>query len=1129
LDTEGAVSDRTVFILPPDPSDLPEGKEYRNSTLEKFDHSLFKDKPDIENDELPNAPEKLITPASSLAKRTKQEIRSAVKIARKHVDSPLLWAKCLLATSYSIWFIHLPSMVLHDKGSISTLRRGYHLLERMQRLRLHPVDEICYRVMMQLCGIYSQPVLAVKVLFEMRRCGVHPNAVTYGYYNKAVLESEWPHGIASSSQLLWHKLRNVLTAVWLFKQAGRAKRLKEEDAVSQASLESGVSQNEEHDVDGTGSKESGLDKNGSKESGMEEKPEDSAEADCRNSSGSHSDVGYASMNEHAGVLETNEIDIDGKIGADSNSSGKTLERTRSYSIVKPPVTRTLSSEEDYDTCEGTDETIVASDQPDRTSIQNIWDEDPENKEEKNEKPRVVKYTDIRNKFPNLLNKEKSSGPARTLFRQESSESQYLEQVRGFIEGSPSSRTNSEGVSSRGGSENRDYSETSAKSGSSESLEILDSLPESPEKCIKDKRLPTLEEVTPVESEQPDVLKPIGLDDRSNSRANLEKIPVTMDDPLGALSSQNSPMVTPAKDKALKCRFTVSSPLNLESLSFKENQPRFQVTLPSGEMLSQRSMSMTDVLGEPFSTPVASKSVGQMFPRSSTMPLNGDADDSPRGSTPSLVGSISSITSSGMKSLAGSKAANLGIKKGKALLSTAWTSLSPQTSKNTKEALYKLGSWSSSAANNLSKKYEEMRESVTQSPAQLDQTEEDRVSQSSTDSRRQSETVQPDIPQDTWSTLTDALWNHLWGDNAKSNPTTNQTQRAADITEQFETLYARAKAESEESLKPVAMSITMTTCSRCRLCGSVLFDEEIMAGWTAEDSNLNTCCAFCERLTVPTLTTMVTDYRATPPVSSNTSSNCDNTQTASNEIPHPLETHPPVKHKPITVPYISPLVLRRELESVLEKEGDACLTNASCPDLHPIIYWNLIYYFHRIAVPSHLPGMVLHAPSLNKDNESTRQPGWEDANYKNVRVNTRWDNDALYRDDLVPLHIQWRKRNCASDLRVMHPLMQAVIKGVKENDLKYCVESIIRERVRRDESASPKVLDPNNLLSVYRESLFLTLVSLGQDNIDLTAFDREYRRAFEKLRVKELSNTVACDRPPQMGTLFCRKLFRDLTI
>ena len=56
-----------------------------------------------------------------------------------------------------------------------------------RRLKLHPVDEICYRVLMQLCGAHSQPVLAVKVLFEMRSAGAHPNAVTYGHYNKAVL------------------------------------------------------------------------------------------------------------------------------------------------------------------------------------------------------------------------------------------------------------------------------------------------------------------------------------------------------------------------------------------------------------------------------------------------------------------------------------------------------------------------------------------------------------------------------------------------------------------------------------------------------------------------------------------------------------------------------------------------------------------------------------------------------------------------------------------------------------------------------------------------------------------------------------------------------------------------------
>ena len=45
LESDGSVSDRTVFILPPDASDLPNGVEYKTITLEKFDHSLFKELP----------------------------------------------------------------------------------------------------------------------------------------------------------------------------------------------------------------------------------------------------------------------------------------------------------------------------------------------------------------------------------------------------------------------------------------------------------------------------------------------------------------------------------------------------------------------------------------------------------------------------------------------------------------------------------------------------------------------------------------------------------------------------------------------------------------------------------------------------------------------------------------------------------------------------------------------------------------------------------------------------------------------------------------------------------------------------------------------------------------------------
>lgn len=46
------------------------------------------------------------------------------------------------------------------------------------------VYQVCYRVVMQLCGLWGLPVMAVRVLVEMKKAGVQPNAITYGYYNK---------------------------------------------------------------------------------------------------------------------------------------------------------------------------------------------------------------------------------------------------------------------------------------------------------------------------------------------------------------------------------------------------------------------------------------------------------------------------------------------------------------------------------------------------------------------------------------------------------------------------------------------------------------------------------------------------------------------------------------------------------------------------------------------------------------------------------------------------------------------------------------------------------------------------------------------------------------------------------
>ena len=40
-------------------------------------------------------------------------------------------------------------------------------------------------------------------------------------------------------------------------------------------------------------------------------------------------------------------------------------------------------------------------------------------------------------------------------------------------------------------------------------------------------------------------------------------------------------------------------------------------------------------------------------------------------------------------------------------------------------------------------------------------------------------------------------------------------------------------------------------------------------------------------------------------------------------------------------YLSPLVLRKELETMLGHEGDEVLLSTACPEKHPILYWNMV--------------------------------------------------------------------------------------------------------------------------------------------------------------------------------------------
>ncbi|XP_054636937.1 DENN domain-containing protein 4B-like isoform X1 [Dunckerocampus dactyliophorus] len=213
---ETPCGEHTVFIMPPEEPQEADGSEcpalYSYETFPTLRAELL-ERP---QDQL-RVPAKGSAPSSPAPRRTKQEIKLAQKRAQKYSAVADMWSKCLLGHMYGLWFIYLPTYVRAQSSKVRALHAAYDVLKHMENRKVVLPDEVCYRILMQLCGQYGQPVLAVRVLLEMKKAGITPNTITYAYYNKAVLESKWP-STNQGGRLRWAKLRNVLMAVALFRQ-----------------------------------------------------------------------------------------------------------------------------------------------------------------------------------------------------------------------------------------------------------------------------------------------------------------------------------------------------------------------------------------------------------------------------------------------------------------------------------------------------------------------------------------------------------------------------------------------------------------------------------------------------------------------------------------------------------------------------------------------------------------------------------------------------------------------------------------------------------------------------------------------------------------------------------------------
>lgn len=856
---ESQHSERTVFIPPPEAA----------TNVQQIIYDTFKLNPDLMkpqkhvNLKNPVFSDFTIVPGSPMARRTKHEIKIAQKMARKQAAMPDRWSKCLLGTCYSLWFLHLPAMLQTSSQPAAVLHQGYELLVKMQKLRLDPMEEVCYRVMMQLCGLYGQPVLAVKLLFHMKRSGVQPNALTYGFYNKAVLEATWPSDMTNSSQLMWNKLRNVIVGAALFKKAG------------------------------------------------------------------------------------------------IRSARKRL-------------------------CSSSD--IISSD-------------------------------------------DKSLSMAHAISRSslDSTHSQDTEGIHGI---------------SLKGSSVPDLSGFSLN-------EMKTKLPRQ-SSIVKDSML------NAAQTEM--------YDHASNNcriKRNVEsplkspiRTPVTENDPLGALINDDTPIVSPCDENDSNCSSSTLTVLN----STIEDRPGGPVLFRSH--ILPRSATFHQAAEDDLT-------IGGHLQRSETMPhsvtLQGDQErEKERAELGNLwIQNKDSVTSS-LSSIGSSLKLSFGS--------------SSLTGKKSNEIIQGGLNSLKSAATTVVKKFDEIKEAISANSTPVKLKERD-------------QRMGFEVSHESLDSLTDGsqqdrseLFTRMSGD---------ASVELNSLYELAECLYPKLPRDTEDRF---AVELILSSASRCHNCSSILYDEEIMAGWQPEDSNLNTICQFCDKATVPLITVTVLDYR------------CEEAEKNNDPLSDALielMQKPRELTSPITVPYLNPLVLRKELENVLDQEGDSCLTKNKFILEHPIVYWNLIWYFERINLSSHLPELW-----LNSEEENELQPS-----SALIGVRTMWDNECLHLCRL-PMYLQWKSSTDRTS-------MQTIIANVRHNDL---VEPIRRLALERS-----KISEDQASFSIYRDILFLAFTVLGRGNIDQGAFDREYSLSLERLSENDEKLLRHVDAAPSLMTLFCRHYFKQLNV
>ncbi|XP_060093217.1 DENN domain-containing protein 4C isoform X5 [Heteronotia binoei] len=1276
---ESQKSEHTVFIMPPEPP--PEdGQErtpkYSYKNFPRLDFKFFDRPQELKLSFNRHPPGGIISNSPALmAKRTKQEIKAAHKLAKRYYTSPAQWAKCLFSHCYSLWFICLPAYVRVSHPKVRALQQAYDVLIKMRKMDVEPLDEVCYRVVMQLCGLWGHPVLAVRVLFEMKNAGIQPNAITYGYYNKAALESPWPSSNRSGI-FLWTKVRNMVHGMAQFRQClKKSTRNLQVPSVPAPRMTAGGS---DGDTVSHGSVDSSNDANSGDHTLF---VRDLVRLDSignHSSTGGQSDQGYGSKDElikddgdsvhTSDMLAEKELvakdeDLIGEVGSVSESAEKQHLNPDSHgpgevpvqpgsSIVKVPSGIFDSSGRKSSSGTPSSPLFVVQDPLEEL----VFDDNtsPKRTGEKGKKRQKL-FSERSCSFSTesragMLRKKSSldlnSSEVAIMM---GADAKILTAALSGAKPSPPHTSKSQGFDNVSGDQHHSGSDASRTSENENAWDaevwsppVLEELEEGHEQLENghDNSAAKAEDVNSnTLNASPSTTSQTELKEMVNKRNSLYGVvrPVEREDvqvgldPLSLLATETVEPKPPEQEEK------IMSPVVARNLA-DEIESYMNLKSPLGS----KSFSMELHKKESSQDKASPSSLGPPLDRRSSLPL----DSTPPPQVQNVARKSPAVSRS--KTFTG-RPKQLAISRTQKERSTSLTGLgrsSPQAAFGSVVTSFSglkldhilsgpkidvLKSGMKQAANVASKMWGAVASAYSYSDDEDEGSRPDFTFPAGFEDQMLgvNQSQKPGIAGLTTSELAQSTTSlgssSSSGDAGKQHYPTGEAQfsRSMKGVDSEKSEHGSSQNTSLSSIfQNCAMEVLMSSCSQCRVCGGLVYDEEIMAGWTADDSNLNTTCPFCKSTFLPLLNVefkdlrgyaslflkpstsgdslhssnipLTTDSLEQKPVSvpatdlisfeepsknnpaiaeenstiamqssriaeeesgdlrlaqlsvANNTSKRGASLTRSHSVGGPLqnidllqrpshcistvslpnslqEAMDPIAKRPnplpVSVPYLSPLVLRKELESLLENEGEQVIHASTFINQHPIIFWNLVWYFRRLDLPSNLPGLILTSEHCNEGMQLPLSNLSQDS--KLVYIQLLWDNINLHQEPGEPLYISWRNLNSTEKKSSIASEEQQAISTLVEN-IKLSIQH--NDVVKPINLLEQQKRDGKRQRSFYREILFLSLVSLGRENIDIEAFDNEYRAAYKSLPSEVVEKMQKIDAPPSSSVEWCRKCF-----